>query len=121
MNFDPTLQLAEDRIVLKYKGVASVMEILCYMLGTLGSPRGPGGPGSGPNSSPKPKNFWDLDIKTQFFVEIMLINEKHGQGTHCTTMGAKNWLLSGQNFSNFSFIFWAMRQFHKFILKFPDL
>ena len=70
MNFDPTM--AEDRIVLKYKGVASVMEILCYTLGTLGSPRGPGGPGSGPNSSPKPKNFWDLDIKTQFFVEIMV-------------------------------------------------
>ena len=28
---------------------------------------------------------------------------------------------SGQNFSNFSFIFWAMRRLHIFILKFTDL
>ena len=42
-------------------------KFLCYMLGTLGSPRGPGGPGSGLNSNPKPQNFWDLDIKAQFF------------------------------------------------------
>ena len=28
---------------------------------------------------------------------------------------------SGQNFSNFLFIFWAMGQIHIFILKFPDL
>ena len=28
---------------------------------------------------------------------------------------------SGQNFSNFTFIFWAMPQLHTFIVKFTDL
>ena len=34
-------------------------------------------------------NIWDVDIKDQVFVEIMVeYYGKHGQGIHCTQMGA---------------------------------
>ena len=41
----------------------------------------------GPNSNPKP-NYLGFGYKGLFFVEIMFNNEKHGQGTHNTKMGA---------------------------------
>jgi hypothetical protein len=42
--------------------------------------------------------IWDMDIKAQFFVEIMVdYYGKHGQGTHCTKIGADN---SAENTSN---------------------
>ena len=34
-------------------------------------------------------NIWDVDIKAYFLVEIMVeLNGIHGQGTHCTKIGA---------------------------------
>ena len=48
-------------------------------------------------------NILHLDVKAWFFVEIMIKNGKHGQGTHRTKMGGDSSIKNAPNAPKFTF------------------